>query len=141
MPLPPLLHLPDEAAFRAHFEAEYVCGLPVVTYDGIRIRFYANQFDHAFYTSSTPKSGKDTFNLDRAQRMDWIRVVATDPGMEVYRRVMPGGKVRRIMLEPRKQYVVVCEILSSDPTQAVFITAYSVTSKSALAKMRSNPRW
>lgn len=138
---PPLLSLTDEAAFRAHFEVEFVKGPAVITYDGIRIRFYANQFDHAFYIGSTSKSGKDTFSLERAQRMTWVRAVATDPNMEVYRRVMTGGRVRRIMLEPNEPYVVICEVLSSDPSQAVFITAYPVKSKSALAKMRSNPRW
>ena len=141
MLLSPLLSLPDEATFRAHFEVEFVKGPAVITYDGIRIRFYANQFDHAFYTSSTPKSRKDTFSLERAQRMNWIRAAATDPNMEVYRRVMTGGRVRRIILEPNEPYVVICEILSTDPSQAVFITAYPVKSKSALAKMRSNPRW
>ncbi len=141
MSQPPLLSLPDEASFQAHFEVEFVEGPAVITYDGIRIRFYANQFDHAFYVSSTPQSGKDKFSLERARRMNWIRAVATDPRMEVYRRVMTGGRVRRIMLEPNEPYVVICEILSSDPSQAVFITAYPVKSKSALAKMRSNPRW
>ncbi len=99
MPLPPLLTLPDEAGYRAHFEAEYCCA-PIVTFDGIAVRFFPEMFDHAFYRDSSP-TAKDKANFDRqrAQRMTWIRNVLEDPALAVYRRVMPNSKIRRIAME------------------------------------------
>jgi hypothetical protein len=73
--------------------------------------------------------------------MNWIKAVLEDPTLEVYRRVMPDSKVRRIALEPTARYAVIIQIDSSKPLRARFITAYVVDSASALTKMRSNPMW
>lgn len=62
MPLPPLLQLPDEAAYRQHFVGTYCRGV-IETHDGIRVFFRQNQFDHAFYEST---------NRDRALRANFI---------------------------------------------------------------------
>jgi len=141
MPLPPLLSLPNEAAYRAYFEAQY-CSTPVVTFDGIAVRFFPEMFDHAFYRDSSPTArDKANFDLKRAQRMDWIRAVLKDSSLELYRRVMPNSKVRRIALEPSTRYAVIMQIDSRNPRRARFGTAYVVDSASALMKMRSNPRW
>jgi hypothetical protein len=64
-----------------------------------------------------------------------------DPTLELYRRVMPNSEVRRIALEPTAHYAVIIQIASRDPLRARFITAYVVDSASALAGMRSNPKW
>ncbi|GAB4543575.1 MAG: hypothetical protein Kow0063_36850 [Anaerolineae bacterium] len=141
MPLPPLLVLPGEKDYRAHFEAEY-CRAPVVTFDGISVHFFPGMFDHAFYRDSSPTArDKANFDLQRAQRMSWIKVMLDNPTSELYRRVMPNSKVRRIVLEPTAPYAVIIQIDSRDPSRARFITAYVVNSASALRKMRSNPRW
>jgi hypothetical protein len=123
MPLPPLLTLPNEESYRAHFHAEYCCA-PVVTFDGIAVRFFPEMFDHAFYRDSSPTArDKANFDLQRAQRMNWIKAVLEDPTLEVYRRVMPDSKVRRIALEPTARYAVIIQIDSSKPLRARFITA------------------
>lgn len=140
-PLPRLLTLPAEKDFRAHFEARY-CKSRVSTFDGITVQFFPAMFDHAFYRDSSPTAhDKAIFDLQRAQRIDWIGAVLADPGVELYRRVMANSKVRRIALEPTTPYVVIIQMDSKSPLRARFITAYIVDSADALANMRSNPRW
>ena len=75
------------------------------------------------------------------QMVPWIRNVLEDPALEVYRRVMPNSQIRRIALESTAHYAVIIQIDSSSPLQARFITAYVVDSASALASMRTNPKW
>lgn len=141
MLLPSLLTLPDEQSYRVHFITQY-CNAPTVTFDGIAVRFFLNMFDHAFYRdSSRMAKDKANFDLQRAQRMDWIRTVLTDPSVELYRRVMLNSKIRRIALEPTVRYAVIIQIDNRNPLRARFITAYIVDSNSALGKMRSNPQW
>jgi len=141
MPLPPLLSLRNEAAYRTYFEAQY-CNTTVVTFDGITVQFFPEIFNEAFYRdSSRAAKDKANFDLKRAQSMDWIRAVLEDSSLEVYRRVMPSSKVRRITLEPTTPYAVIIQIDSRNARRARFITAYIVDSASALTKMRSNPRW
>jgi len=140
-PLPPLLMLSAERDYRSHFEAQY-CNALVSTFDGITVRFFPGMFDHAFYRDSSPTAqDKAVFDLQRAQRMDWIRAVLADPDAELYRRVMPNSKVRRIALEPTTPYVVVIQMDSGSLSRARFITAYVVGSASALGNMRANPIW
>ncbi|MCD6100299.1 hypothetical protein DRQ11_00240 [candidate division KSB1 bacterium] len=143
MALPPLIIFPTEAEYRTYFINKYVGQAnSVITFDGITVRFFRENFNHAFFTSSSRKfPRKDQFDRSRAERIDWIKHVLEDPAMEVYRRVMPNGKVRRIVLEPTTPYAVIIQIDPKDCTQARFITAYIVNSSSAVKKMRSNPKW
>lgn len=140
MSLPALLTLADEASYRAHFNARY-CNVSIVTFDGVAVQFFPKMFDHAFYRDSSPTArDKVIFDLQRAQRMDWINAMLANPSMELYRRVMPNLKVRRIALEATERYAVIIQ-MGKNSSQARFTTAYIVDSNSALAKMRSNPRW
>jgi hypothetical protein len=140
MTLPPLLKLPGRNPYWGHFKKRYLSG-PLITFDGIEVRFYAHNFGHAFCTESTRGSGrKDSFDWDRAERMDWIAGVLRDGTVEVYRRVMPDGRVRRIALVPAERYAVVIAV-EKNLRRAHFVTAYVVNSTSALNKMRSNPKW
>ena len=144
MPLPSLLALADEHAYEAHFEREYVRGPRVATYDGVQVRFLATQFRHVFHKdSSRGANDKAVFDLDRARRMDWIRCVLADQSLEVYRRVMENGEIRRIVLHPRPRYVVITQVYSENPPKEVFITAFWVRDPNSrtLANIRSNPRW
>jgi hypothetical protein len=141
MSLPPLLVLPGEEDYRAYFVTQF-CRTSVATFDGITVRFFPEMFDHAFYRDSSPTAGdKANFDLQRAQRMCWIKSILADHTMELYKRVMPNRKVRRIALEPTTPYVVIIQIDSRDPSRARFVTAYVVDSLRALQKMRANPRW
>ena len=138
---PALLKLSSEAEYREHFHRTYAQGGPITTYDGIEVRFYDNQFNHAFYMSPTRGGGKTAFDRPRAEKMDWIRWGLANPSLEVYRRTMESGAVRRVILEPTVPYVIVCELLPTDPTKAVFITAYIVTDLETVRLVRSNPTW
>lgn len=141
MALPPLLRLPREKDYRSHFVVQY-CKGPVLTFDSIAVKFFPRVFNHAFYRDSSPTAhDKADFDHDRAQRMDWIKAVLTDATVELYRRVMPSSKVRRIALEPTVRYAVIIQLDNRNPLRAHFTTAYIVDSSSALTKMRSNPRW
>ena len=143
MALPTLVIYTTEAEYRNHFIDKYVGQAnSVITFDGLIVRFFPESFDHAFFTSSRRKfPRKNQFDRDRAERIDWIKYILENPTMEVYRRVMPNGKMRRIALEPTTPYTVIVQINLKYPTQARFITAYIVNSQSALRKMRSNPKW
>lgn len=141
MPLPPLRSLPDEAAYRAYFEAQY-CNATIVTFDGITVRFFPGMFGHAFHRdSSRTTKDKANFDLRRAERIDWIKAVLEDSSLKLYRRVMPNSKVRRIALEPTTPYAVIIQIDSHNAHRARFITAFVVDSSSALNKMQANPKW
>lgn len=141
MALPPLLSLPNEAAYRRYFNQNYVRGPAVVTFDGIRVRFFSKMFAHAFFRDSS-RTAHDKANFDRAraERMNWIRAVLEDSSVELYRRDMKG-KIRRIALAFAQRYVVIIQISPRDAHLARFITAYIVDSDRALRKMRSNPVW
>lgn len=142
MNLPPLLTLPDEAAYRAHYQTNYVDCSPITTFDGYEVSFFQHNFNHSFFIESVRGSHvKDTFSNSRAERMDWIKAVLDNDSVELYRRVMEdSGKIRRIALVGDERYAVIIQI-GSRPNQARFITAYVVNSDSALSNMRSNPGW
>ncbi len=141
MVLPPLLMLGDEAAYRKHWLQNYVDSSPLTTFDGIAVRFFPEAFDHAFFKDSiTRSSAKDTFDFERARRMDWIASVLGNSSTELYRRLMSNGKTRRIALVTSKRYAVIIQ-LGAVRKPARFITAYLVDSESALKNMRANPKW
>jgi len=141
MTLPPLLLLPSERDYRSHFRESYSRGPEIVTLDGMKIKFHDNQFSHAFYRTDRQSRRKTTTaDYDRMKRMDWIRAIATSDTTDVYRRTMPNGHIRRIMIDPLSCYAVVCEQLTTNPEAAVFITAY-LPGVGALEKMRANPEW
>lgn len=144
--MPALLRLPDEASYRAHFEKHLVRGGPIMTHDGIAVRFHQSNFDHAFFRESRRGSGvKDTFDIPRAERMEWIRAALTDPNAEMYRRQMPDRRrpsrrtTRRVVVVPSAPYAVIIQVNRNAAT-ANFVTSY-VPGKPALSKMRSNPVW
>ena len=141
MPLPPLLILPDEASYRAYFKKTYVVGGPIRIFDGIEVRFFEHNFDHAFYIKSSRNSRKkDKFSSERAKQMDWIKAVLADANAEVYKRVMPNNKLRRIALSSGEKYAVIIQV-EKNFRRANFVTAYVVNSASAYNNMRSNPKW
>lgn len=141
MDLPPLLVLADEAAYKAHWIQEYVTPGSVKTFDGIDVRFFARNFDHAFFTEVVRGSGKkDKFDRVRAERMDWISLVLSDGNVELYRRLMPDRKLRRIALVSSESYAVITQV-ERNGNRAQFVTAYTVNSTAALGKMRNNLTW
>jgi len=63
--MPPLLKLPDQAAYRAHYERT-LCRGGILTHDGIPVFFRKGEFDHAFFESLTRRGENDVFSLVRA---------------------------------------------------------------------------
>ena len=148
MPVPPLLNLSDEADYRRHFDLSYVRGSAVVTPDGIWVRFYPEQFDHAFYDhayhgkSSPQAQRRDTFDFQRAERMDWLRAVLTDPSVERYRDIRHSKGFWCVVVEPTTPYVVAFKLMKRQPPQARFITAFVVDRPwEYLQKVRRMPTW
>ena len=141
MALPPLLKLPNDNDYREHFQKCYLPPAVIYTFDGIYVRFFKHNFDHAFYSESMRGSGKkDKLSQQRAQRMDWITDVLQNGSAELYRRIMPNRTVRRIALISSEKYAVVIQV-DKGGKRANFVTAYVVKSDEALRKMRGNPKW
>ena len=143
MPLPPLLHLPDEAAYRQHFVGTY-CRGAIETHDGIRVFFRQNQFDHAFYESTNRNGIKDAFSWVRAERMNWIDATLTDRAAIRYQgwvaKTRSYDPARRVDLLYEDFVVVLALGLNRDRTlRANFITCYQADN--SVAKIRTSPLW
>lgn len=143
MPLPPLLQLPDEASYRQHFVGTY-CGAVIETYDGIRVFFGQNQFDHAFYESTKRDGVKDAFSWVRAKRMNWIGATLTDPAAVRYQGWVPKTRsydsARRVDLLYEDFVVVLALGLNrGGALRANFITCFQADN--SIGKIRTSPLW
>ncbi len=144
MPLPPLLHLPDEAAYRQHYVREY-CRSVIQTHDGIRVFFKQEQFDHAFFESTYRDGVKDSFlSPTRSQRMGWIRATLVDPAAIRYQ----GFDKKRNRYDPARRvdllyedFVVVLALgLRRDGAlRANFITCFQADN--SIGRIRNSPLW
>lgn len=138
---PPLLKLPDIAAYRARFEALY-CRGTVATFDGIAVRFRKRDFDHCFFESSQRNRIKDVFSTVRAERLEWIAVALHDAAAERFqgwdRDTKTYDRTRRVTLVCGN-YVVVIAITGA--AAANFVTAYVANSPRTLAKLKTSPKW
>lgn len=138
---PPLLKLPDAAAYRARFEAIYCAGV-VTTFDGITVRFRKSDFDHCFFESSRRNRIKDTFSPLRAERLEWIAVALQDAAADRFqgwdRNSKTYGKTRRVTLVCGN-YVVVIALTGAK--SARFVTAYVADTPRTLSKLKTSPKW
>jgi hypothetical protein len=125
--------------YRRHFESVY-CKGPVMTFDGIPVRFRKRDFDHAFFESM--ESQDDTFSQQRATRMDWIRTALQDPNAERFigwnKKKKRYDSLRRVTVV-KENYVVV--IALDKRGRANFITAYVADSPRTLMMIRRSPVW
>lgn len=146
-PIPPLLKLADEVAYRQRF-LELYCGGPITTFDGILVRFRHTDFDHCCYGRTRPQGPKDKFASLRAERLEWIeialksassdRFVGWDSASKCY------DKSRRVTLVFGDFVVVIAMTKKADgtkPAEARFITAYIADSTDVILKIRQGPRW
>lgn len=139
MSYPPLVNYQTELEYRSHFEQSY-CQGPIVTFDGIAVRFRKDDFDHAFFESVHAKD--DTFSTLRAERIDWIKAALLDPQSERYvgwdnKRKRYDGK-RRVTVV-MGNFVVIIALHQRD--KARFITAYVADSGRTISKIRQSPKW
>src|SRR6266849_4999336 len=102
MPYPPLRVFNAAGDCRAHFEAVY-CQGPILTFDGIEVRFRNSDFDHCFFESSNRDGNKDTFSQPRSQRIDWIRAALEDDQADLYQ----GWDKNRKRYDPNRRVCVV----------------------------------
>ena len=134
-----------EEDLRKKWSEEY-CRKVIMTHDGIRVHFYDNNFDHAFYESSVrngshnnPKS-KDIFSKVRAARMMWIKDVLADKDAKMYvgydSKEKGYTRSKRVSVV-KGDYVVVIQLYKED--HAKFITAY--VADESIGKITNGPEW
>ena len=141
MPYPPLVTYATEAEYRAHYERLY-CQGPVVTHDGISVRFRKEKFGHCFFESTHRNQTKDAFSRQRAERMDWIQAALQDAHADL----LQGWDKARHRYDPtyrvalvQGNYAVVIQIANAKA--ANFVTAYVVDTPASLAKIKGSPKW
>lgn len=140
MSYPALVVYPNESDYQNHFEQVY-CRGPVVTFDGIPIRFQKRNFTHAFFESV--KSKDDTFSWKRAERIDWIKAALQDSqsarylGWDNKKKRHDGSRRVTVVMG---NYVVVIG-LSKQRDKGRFITAFVADSDRTIKKIQNGPKW
>lgn len=133
-----------EEQFREMWKENY-CQKQIFTHDGVRVHFYDNNFDHAFFessvrNSSNKKKSKDILSLRRLSRMLWIKDVLQDEEAEMYVGYNSKSKLydnKKRVSVVKGDYVVVIEFYKLD--HAKFITAY--VADNSIGKIKTSPRW
>ena len=128
--------------YKDHFINKY-CKKPISTFDGLQVKFYDDQFEHAFYESSNKKGNKDIFSSKRAERIDWIEDVLKDESAELYMGYDSKNKTnnssRRVAIINEDDYVVIVQLIKD--TRAKFITAYVADSPTTANLIRQGEKW
>lgn len=134
-----------EEELRELWRTEY-CRKIIRTHDGLRVRFYDNNFDHAFYESSkrgqsqNSKKKKDMLSYARLEKMLWIKEVLADREATMYAGYDARTKTydynRRVSVV-KGDYVVIIWI--KNESEANFITAY--VADSSIGKILCSPLW
>lgn len=143
MGLPPLLVCESIGDYHAHYLKEY-CRKTVKTFDGIRIYFSPNNFEHAFYESSRRDGRKDVFSPERAQRMDWIKATLENPRARLYqgwdKKTGKYSAKRRVAVVYEDFVVILAMRLKKDESMVGrFLTCYQASN--SIGKIRRSPEW
>jgi hypothetical protein len=147
--LPEFLHLPDEAAYRQHWEDTFVIPSPHTIWDGSRIWFYSDRFDHTFTRDLSLNSGDRDWNKCRLKRMNWILPMLQDPGFD---RFVDDRKVDRFgygarcqVIEHSTPFCIVVKPITAIKTALITVmcvdTSESPVYKSAYKKIIEAKRW
>ena len=139
--MPNFIILSSPKEYKKYYVKKY-CKNELQTFDGIKVKFYEDQFEHAFYESSNKrKRNKDIFSVDRAKRIDWIEFVLKNPKAELHlgwdRDKKIFNKDRRVAIISPEDYVVIIRI--NENNTAKFITAYYANNSAK--EIRKMPRW
>jgi hypothetical protein len=106
----------------------FYCKKAIVTFDNINVKFYVDNFEHAFYESnSRRKQDKSVFSYKIANRIYWIKWVLENPQAKLY--IGYNSKTKRYDNTRRvaicvDNYAVIIGIDKKDTKKAKFITAY-----------------
>ncbi len=144
---PALVYYKDEKEYQRHYKRVY-CSSMIVTFDGIKVRFRKDRYQHDFYESSRRAGKKDVFSKKRAERIDWIKAALADPQSERYvgwdnkkKRYDHNRRVAIVM----GNYVVVIRIIGEK--KAEFITAFLADTPgnprrpSTIDQIKRGPKW
>ena len=133
-----------EEELRELWRQEY-CRQVIHTHDGVRVKFYDSNFDHAFYESSdrrqsaNKKKHKDILSPVRLSRMLWIKDVLADPDAEMFdgyeSKTRKYNSNKRVSVV-KGNYVVVIEMQKGG--HATFITAY--VADNSIEKIKQSPK-
>ncbi len=127
--------------YRGTYHSTY-CVKPIVTHDGIHVRFRRNRFAHIVQESSNRDGEKDTFSSQRAERLSWIKIALQDPelkfkaGWDNKKKQYDHKSRVTIMID---NFVVVIRLKSA--TEAEFVTCYVADSERTKEKLKSAPEW
>jgi len=139
---PPLVIYDTQEEYKEHFISKYCCD-PIETFDGYKVKFYDDMFEHAFFESSNKRGSKDVFSKNRAHRIDWIEDVLKDENAELYmgydNKKKTNDNNRRVAIISEDNYVVIIQIIKD--LKAKFITAYVADSPHTALAIRENPKW
>ena len=113
-----------------------------MTHDGINVRFRKDEFAHIVQESSKRDGEKDTFSIQRAERLSWIKIALQDPklkfiaGWDRNKKKYDHGSRVTVMID---DFVVVIRLKSA--TEASFVTCYVADSIRTKDKLRTAPEW
>ena len=138
---PPLLQLANLELYRSYFKATY-CLRPLVTHDGITVRFRQNQFGHIAQESSQRDGVKDTLSTVRLERLSWIKHGLKDSSLILLAGWDNKKKVydhkRRVTLMVG-DFVIVLALKNKE--EADFVTCYLADSPRTKGKLQTAPLW
>lgn len=114
---------------------------PIFTFDGIRVKFFPERFDHAFFESKDwEKADKSIFSRERAERILWIKDTLEDPSARLIcgwdKNAKQHRKENRVAVV-KDNYVVVIWI--QNKTTAKFLTAY--VADNSIGLILAGPPW
>lgn len=143
---PPLLDLPDEAAYRDYYDTQMcVPGGVVEAQCGYTVRFFREKFDDAFFNSRRGTRNKANFSFQRAQRMPWIGWTLQNPrsiaciGWDRDEKMMHQDRLSIVVTWTAEaiqcQYAVIIRL--KQQTLANFITAYDPGAEDCAKMLRA----
>ena len=141
---PSKVYYATEEEYREHYERVY-CQCPIITFDGIKVYFRKNQFNHCMFESSRRNNVKDTFSYTRAKRIDWIKETLTNPKADLYQ----GWDKKNIAIDRNRRVAVLYEDFivtirlkynqDGSIIKADFVTSFKADN--SIGKIRNMPKW
>ena len=138
---PPLQEHGNLEIYRANFEKTY-CLKPLLTHDGISVRFRKKDFAHCSQESSKRDGNKDTVSQERLKRIGWIKLALQDPSLQFKAGWLKKEKRydhhRRVVIMI-DNFVVVIRLKSA--TTADFVTCYVADHHRTQELLKKSPVW
>lgn len=132
-------HELDVADLRGIWKNEY-CLKPIVTFDGIAVRFFEDMFDHAFFESADRLAkDKSILSYNRLEKIYWIKEILQDASAILKQgwdnKTKSYFNDRRLAIV-KGNYVVVIRFTAI--LKAKFVTAYE---KDDISNILSSPNF